>query len=112
MDWTTSHPTATGTLKSCVQGGECFTVDATAKAGRLLSDGANGYYRKLKLISGRTRSRCVCRRRTANGLVARRGEVLVVADRLRPIAEPRPSGLLRERLEDLVALVDHSRRVA
>jgi hypothetical protein len=55
MDWTTSHPTATGTLKSCVEGGDCFTVDATAKAGRLVSAGGDGYYTKLRLIFGQNK---------------------------------------------------------
>jgi hypothetical protein len=55
LDWTTAHPTATGTLKSCVEGGDCFTVDATAKAGRLRAEGDNGYYTKLKLIFGQNK---------------------------------------------------------
>jgi hypothetical protein len=55
LDWTTAHPTATGTLKSCVDGADCFTVDATAKAGRLVGDGNNGYYTKLKLIFGQNK---------------------------------------------------------
>jgi hypothetical protein len=53
-DWGAKHSTATGTLKSCGDGG-CFTTDATAKAGRLGSEGGNGYYTKLKLIFGQNK---------------------------------------------------------
>jgi hypothetical protein len=55
LDWTTSHPTATGTLKTCIEGGDCFTIDATAKAGRLVSEDGSGYYTKLKLIFGQNK---------------------------------------------------------
>jgi hypothetical protein len=53
--WGANRATGTGTLKSCVEGGDCFTVDATAKASRLAVDGENGYYTKLKLIFGQNK---------------------------------------------------------
>lgn len=55
LDWTTAHPTATGTLKSCVEDADCFTTDLTAKAGRLVPEGNHGYYTKLKLFFGQNK---------------------------------------------------------
>ena len=52
------------------------------------------------------------RARRDRPLAAVGGEVLVVADRLRAVAEPLPAGLAGERPLDRVAVVDHPRRVA
>ena len=53
-DWGRTKAEASGTLKSCVDGADCFTVDATAKASRILrNDGDDtGYYGRIRIVFG------------------------------------------------------------
>jgi hypothetical protein len=52
--WGKSKAEGEGTLKSCVDGGDCFTVDATLKASHLLkNDGdPDRYYGRLRVVFG------------------------------------------------------------
>jgi opacity protein-like surface antigen len=53
-DWGKAKVEGTGVLKSCVDGGDCFTVDATVKASHLLkNDGdPDRYYGRLRVVFG------------------------------------------------------------
>lgn len=53
-DWGKSKTEGIGTLKSCVDGSDCFTVDATVKASKLLKNGGDpdSYYGQLRVVFG------------------------------------------------------------
>ena len=52
--WGKAKADGVGTLKSCVDGGDCFTVDATVKATHVLrnDDDPDRYYRRLRVVFG------------------------------------------------------------
>lgn len=53
-DWGEAKAAGTGTLKSCVDGSDCFTVDATVKVSKLKrNDGdPDRYYGQLRIAFG------------------------------------------------------------
>lgn len=50
--WGKAKAVGEGSLRSCVTGGSCFDSDADLKASKILDDGGDGYYTKLKVYFG------------------------------------------------------------
>jgi hypothetical protein len=53
-DWGRRKAEGSGTLQSCVDGGDCFTVDALIKASHILVNDGDpvGYYSRARIIFG------------------------------------------------------------